>query len=63
MIGVTILAAAVIGFARHTLALWERLLLVGAAAVLIFPGVLTDAIGLVVATAILLRRELVAQRT
>ncbi len=63
LIGVTILAAAVIGFARHPLALWERLLLVGAAAVLIFPGVLTDAIGLVVATAILVRRELVAQRT
>jgi TRAP-type uncharacterized transport system fused permease subunit len=48
LIGVTGLAAAVIGYARRPLAWWERCVAAVAAAALIFPGVPTDAFGIVV---------------
>ncbi|MEJ2187178.1 MAG: TRAP transporter fused permease subunit, partial [Gemmatimonadota bacterium] len=44
-VGVTALAAAVIGYARRPLAAWERLLLVAAAIGLIAPGLVTDIFG------------------
>jgi TRAP transporter 4TM/12TM fusion protein/TRAP transporter TAXI family solute receptor len=44
-IGVTALAAAVIGYARRPLAGWERLLLSAAAVGLIAPGLVTDLFG------------------
>ncbi len=46
--GVTALAAAMVGFLRRPLVLWERVLLGGAALTLIFPGLSTDAIGLAI---------------
>ncbi len=53
--GVTALAAAVIGYMRRPLAAWERLLLLGAALALIFPGLASDAIGVAVFVVILVR--------
>jgi TRAP transporter 4TM/12TM fusion protein/TRAP transporter TAXI family solute receptor len=44
-VGVTALAAAVIGYARRPLAAWERLLLAAAAISLIAPGMITDLFG------------------
>ncbi|MBI4538607.1 MAG: TRAP transporter fused permease subunit [Gemmatimonadetes bacterium] len=55
-IGVTALAAAVIGYARRPLAGWERALLVAAALMLIFPGPLTDGVGLGIVGLTALRR-------
>ena len=48
VVGVIALAAAGMGFARHPLMWWERLLLAAAAVALVFPGLLTDGPGLVV---------------
>ena len=48
VVGVIALAAAGMGFARHPLMWWERLLLTAAAVALVFPGLLTDGPGLVV---------------
>jgi TRAP-type uncharacterized transport system fused permease subunit len=45
-VGVVALAAAVIGHGRRPLAVWERLVMAGAAVALIFPGWLTDGLGL-----------------
>jgi TRAP transporter 4TM/12TM fusion protein len=45
-VGVVALAAAVIGYGRRSLSLWERLLMAAAAVALIFPGWLTDGLGL-----------------
>ncbi|MFQ5744122.1 MAG: TRAP transporter permease [Acidobacteriota bacterium] len=56
MAGVTALAAATIGYARRTLAGWERALLGLAAVAMIFPGLLTDGLGLAVLAAMMLRR-------
>lgn len=53
--GVTALAAAVVGYFRTTLRVWERLLLLAGAVALIFPGLATDAFG-VVALAVAARR-------
>ncbi|MCI0434153.1 MAG: TRAP transporter fused permease subunit [Gemmatimonadetes bacterium] len=55
-IGVTGLAAAIIGHARSPLAAWERLVVAGGALALIFPGWITDAIGLAVLAVFLPRR-------
>ena len=46
LIGVTLLAAGLHGYFLRTAAWWERWLLVGAAFVLINPGLVTDTIGL-----------------
>jgi TRAP-type uncharacterized transport system fused permease subunit len=46
IVGVTALSAAIIGFARHRLSTWQRLLLAIAAGVLIFPGVVSDLLGI-----------------
>jgi len=46
-IGVIGLSAAVIGFARRRLAPWERAIVAIGALFLIFPGLVTDAVGLV----------------
>ena len=46
-VGVIGLAAAVIGFARRRLAPWERVTVALGALFLIFPGLVTDAVGLV----------------
>jgi len=54
-VGVTGLAAAVVGYARRTLAGWERIVLAAAAAVLVFPGLVTDAAGLAVAVGLMVR--------
>ncbi len=48
LIGVTALAAATMGFAGSILGAWERLALAGAAGALVFPGIGTDAVGLLV---------------
>jgi len=55
--GVTALAAASIGYGRRVLAVWERVLLAAAAIALIFPGLVTDGLGLVVLVALLSRGE------
>jgi TRAP transporter 4TM/12TM fusion protein len=44
--GVTALAAAAMGFARRSLVGWERLVLGAGALCLVFPGLLTDAAGI-----------------
>ncbi len=56
-VGVTALAAAVIGYARRPLASWERLLLVAAAIGLITPGFVTDLFGGSVMALTFLRRR------
>jgi TRAP transporter 4TM/12TM fusion protein len=53
--GVTALAAAAMGYLRGHLAPWERVLLAGAALALIFPGPITDGLGLAVLLGVLLR--------
>jgi TRAP transporter 4TM/12TM fusion protein len=55
--GVTALAAAVIGYGRRPLRLWERALLLSAAVTLIFPGVITDGYGFIVLVALMWRGE------
>ena len=56
-LGVTALAAAVIGYARGPLAIWERALLIGTGVSLIAPGVQTDALGLLAAAFVFLRQR------
>jgi TRAP-type uncharacterized transport system fused permease subunit len=46
LVGVTGLAAAIIGFARRPLVFWQRIAMAVAACLLIFPGWWTDGIGL-----------------
>jgi TRAP transporter 4TM/12TM fusion protein len=53
--GVTALAAAAMGFLRQPLEIWERVLLLGAAFALIFPGLLSDGCGLAILLVIFLR--------
>lgn len=55
-IGVTALAAGTMGFARRPLRWWERALVTGAALALIFPGLVTDAVGFTIILAIFARR-------
>jgi TRAP-type uncharacterized transport system fused permease subunit len=57
MVGATALAAAIVGYGRRRLRMWERLLLATAAASLIKPGIVTDAYGLMVFTALMWRKE------
>ena len=57
LIGVSALAAATMGYGRRDLAIWERLLMAGAALMLIKPGLYTDAAGLLVFLAIMARGE------
>ncbi len=47
LVGVVALAGAVIGYVRGAIAHWQRILLFGAAVVLVVPGLLWDGIGLV----------------
>ncbi len=54
-VGVTALAAAIIGYARRHLAAWERGLLVLAALGLLLPGIATDVFGLAIVSGSLLR--------
>ncbi len=56
-VGVTALAAGVIGYLRRSLVLWERLVLAIAAAVLIFPGVISDLLGIAAIAIVLLRHQ------
>ena len=53
--GVTALAAAAMGFLRQRLAGWERVLLLGAAFALIFPGLISDGFGLTLLLVVFLR--------
>lgn len=53
--GVTALAAATMGFLRQRLVWWERLLLLGAAFALIFPGLISDGLGLALLLVVFLR--------
>jgi len=53
--GVTALAAAAMGFLRQRLVGWERLLLLGAAFALIFPGLISDGFGLTLLLVVFLR--------
>jgi len=57
MIGVTGLAAAVIGYARTPLAPWHRVLVAVGAGLLIFPGWITDSIGLIILAGFFLPRR------
>ncbi len=45
-VGVIALAGATMGYARRPLRWWERAVLLGASLALIFPGLLTDTVGL-----------------
>jgi len=56
--GVTMLAAASMGFLRQKLAIWERLVLGAGALALVFPGLLTDGAGLLALVIIFLRRRI-----
>jgi TRAP-type uncharacterized transport system fused permease subunit len=56
LVGVVGLASATIGFARRPLRVWERLAMALAACLLIFPGLVTDAIGLAGVAAFMLSR-------
>ena len=57
LIGVVCLAAGGVGYARKRLVAWERLLAVASALVLVYPGVLTDVIGLVGVAIVFSRSE------
>ncbi len=57
IVGVTSLAAAGVGYARKRLAPWERALALGAALLLVFPGLLTDGAGLLAVSVVFLRAE------
>jgi TRAP-type uncharacterized transport system fused permease subunit len=53
--GVTALAAAMMGYGRRDLKLWERGLLLIAAVALIFPGLVTDGLGLLLLVTVMAR--------
>jgi len=56
-IGVILLAAGAIGFARRNLAGWERVLALGGALALVYPHLLSDGVGLVIVVYIFLKSE------
>ena len=56
-IGVIALAAGAMGFARRRLGVWERVVAVAAALVLVYPGWVSDVIGLVLVTYIFMKSE------
>ena len=51
-LGVTALAASAMGYARRPLSMWERLLALAGALLLIFPGPITDGAGLLAVTVV-----------
>jgi TRAP transporter 4TM/12TM fusion protein len=53
--GVTALASAAMGFGRRELLVWERIALGAGALCLVFPGLVTDGVGLLVLAGVLLR--------
>jgi TRAP transporter 4TM/12TM fusion protein len=55
--GVTALASSVIGYARRPLRAWERIVMFAAAVALIFPGWVTDGLGLAVLAFMFARKE------
>ena len=57
LIGVTSLAAAAVGYARKRLAWWERIIALVAAMVLVYPGLVTDATGLLLVAVVFWRSE------
>jgi TRAP transporter 4TM/12TM fusion protein len=57
VVGVTSLAAAAVGYARRPLAAWERVLALGAALALVYPGLLTDGAGLLAVGVVFWRAE------
>ena len=62
-LGIVILAAALIGWVRMRAAIWERLALFGAAALLVVPGVVGDLCGLALAVAILVEQTVRIRRS
>jgi len=54
-VGVISLASGTMGFARHRLAWWERVIALAGAFTLIFPGLVTDAVGLFLVLVIFIR--------
>ena len=54
-IGVVALAAAAVGHARRRLVVWERLVALAGALTLVYPGILTDAIGLLMVGVVFFR--------
>jgi len=57
IVGVTVLAAAGMGFARRPIAWWERVILFFAALALVLPGLATDGAGLVGVVVVFSRAE------
>jgi TRAP-type uncharacterized transport system fused permease subunit len=57
IIGVTALAASLHGYLFRPTRLWERLFLLGAALVLIKPGLMTDLVGAVLLGAVLISQQ------
>jgi TRAP transporter 4TM/12TM fusion protein len=57
LIGVIALAAGGVGYARKKLVWWERVLAVASAFVLVYPGLLTDVVGLVGVAIVFSRSE------
>jgi len=57
ILGVIALAAGAIGYARRLLPAWQRVLMLGAALALVYPGLLTDGAGLVGMTFVFLQAE------
>jgi TRAP transporter 4TM/12TM fusion protein len=62
IIGVTSLAAAVIGYGRRPLAAWERVLALAGALTLIDPGLVTDGAGLLMVGVVFFRPERSSRR-
>jgi TRAP transporter 4TM/12TM fusion protein len=55
MAGVTALAAATMGFGRRELVAWERVALGAGALCLVFPGLVSDVVGIAILAAVLMR--------
>ena len=60
LVGVICLGAGIIGYLRHKTSLPERVLLFGAAFLLIKPGLMTDLIGILCAGTVLLMQLKIA---
>lgn len=61
-VGIIALSFANVGYWRRPLHIWERLPLIGAAVALIFPGLITDVIGLGIMLLVLLSQRLLPER-
>jgi TRAP-type uncharacterized transport system fused permease subunit len=55
LVGVIALAASAVGYVGRRLAAWERLLALAGALTLVYPGLITDAAGLLVVGVVFLR--------